>query len=109
MRFSKILSSVVATAALAGLTFTSLAHAEDEFDVTVQGGNVVVVAKGHWHINKDFPWKVESGATKLDKSKFAFTETSATLAGAPKGKVHVKGGVCNGGQCRNFDKEVEIK
>jgi len=84
------------------------AQADNEFDVSVSSGKVVVTAKGQWHINKDYPWKLVSGDTKIDKSKFAMTDTQATLNGAPKGAAHLKGAVCSGDQCKPFDKEIAV-
>jgi len=91
------------------LSIGAPARADTEFDVNVSGGKVVVTAKGQWHINKDYPWKLISGDQKLDKSKFAFTETSATLNGAPKGAGKLKGAVCSGDQCKPFEKDVTVQ
>jgi hypothetical protein len=70
---------------LATLAPTRTAQAEEEFDVSVVAGKVTVVTKGPWHINKEYPWKLTAGDAKLDKSKFALEEKSASVAGAPKG------------------------
>ena len=95
---------------LAGaLTIGVTARADDELDVAVSGNSVTVTAKGHWHINKDYPWKLTSGDTKLDKSKFTLTETTASVSGVPKGPAKVKGAVCSGDQCKNFEKAVTIQ
>jgi hypothetical protein len=109
MHLKKLLTVVASLGIAAGITFASVAHADDEFDVSVAGGKVVVSAKGAWHVNKDYPWKLTAGDVKLDKAKFSFTETTATLAGAPKGTAILKGGVCNGGQCKNFEKAVSVQ
>ena len=110
MRASKVIGSLIATcAAVIALSATSDARADEEFDVSVQGGKVVVTPKGNWHINKDYPWKFTgAGDAKLDKSKFALSDTSASLAGAPKGAGKLKGGVCSGDKCKNFEKDVAI-
>ena len=89
-------------------TLALTALADDTFDVNVSPGKVVLTTHGGWHINKDYPWKLVAGDTKLDKSKFALTETSATLAGAPKGQAKLKGAVCSGDQCKPFEKDVTI-
>ena len=62
-----------------------------------------------WHINKDFPWKLVVGDTKLDKSKFTFEETTAKLTGAPKGAGKLKGAVCSKDQCHPFEKDVTVQ
>lgn len=109
MRIAKHLSFFVAAcAAMAALTTSGDARAEEEFDVSVQGGKVVITAKGSWHVNKEYPWKLVVGDAKLDKSKFTFSETTATVVGAPKGAGKLKGGVCSGDKCRNFEKDVAI-
>jgi hypothetical protein len=92
----------------AGVTLTTAASAEDEFDVAVSGNAITVTTKGSWHINKDYPWKVVQGDSKLDKSKFDLGEKSAKVSGAPKGKNVVKGAVCSGDSCKTFEKEVKI-
>jgi hypothetical protein len=109
MRYPKLLATLGACAVLCTAIFGQSAMADDEFDVNVNGGQIVVVSKGGWHINKNYPWKLTVGDTKVDKSKFSFTETSATLAGAPKGQAHLKGGVCSGDKCKNFEKVVSVQ
>lgn len=105
MRIGKFLGSMVAASfAVALVTASSPAHADDEFDVAVSGNTITVTAKGQWHVNKDYPWKV--GDKKKDA--FQFTETKATASGLPKGAVKLKGGVCSGDKCKNFEKEVTI-
>jgi hypothetical protein len=94
--------------ALAGFAASGDARADDEFDVNVAGGKVVVTAKGAWHINKDYPWKLVVGDAKLDKSKFEISEKTASVAGAPKGSGKLKGAVCSGDKCKNFEKDVNI-
>src|SRR5262245_42916910 len=108
MRYSKILASLgacaIALSALAG----GIARADDEFDVAINGGSVTVTSKGAWHVNKNYPWKLTAGSTKLDKGKFSFTETSAMLEGAPKGPATLRGGICSGDRCKNFEKVITI-
>jgi hypothetical protein len=91
------------------LSPTRTARAEEEFDVSVAGGKVTVTTKGPWHINKEYPWKVTAGDSKLDKSKFALDEKSASIAGVPKGPAHLKGAVCSGATCKPFEKDVTIQ
>jgi hypothetical protein len=96
------------TFAAAGITLATTASAEDEFDVAVAGNAITVVAKGAWHINKDYPWKVVQGDSKLDKSKFDLSEKAAKVSGAPKGKNTVKGAICSGDSCKTFEKDVNV-
>jgi hypothetical protein len=92
------------------VTFYGLiALADAEFDVTANKGEIVVVTKGHWHVNKDFPWKALVGDATFDKSKFSFTETSAKLSGLPHGSLKLKGAVCDGPQCMPFIKELSVQ
>jgi hypothetical protein len=95
--------------ALATLAPTRSARAEEQFDVSVAGGKVSIVTKGNWHINKDYPWKITAGDAKLDKSKFALDEHSASVGGVPKGKATLKGAVCSGATCMPFTKEVSVQ
>jgi len=95
--------------ALGALAATaSPAFADDEFDVNVAGGQVTVTAHGGWHINKDYPWKLVVGDTKLEKAKFTLAETTASVGGAPRGAGTLKGAVCSADQCHPFKKEVTI-
>jgi hypothetical protein len=92
---------------------TSLVHAKDEhdsdeFEVRVSKGQVTVVAKGEWHINQDFPWKLTVGDTKLDKTKFRLTEKDATVSNAPAGAGKLKGAVCSHDSCHTLEREVTI-
>jgi hypothetical protein len=107
---TRILTSHVLAAlvAIAGLVASSDARADEEFDVSVAGGKVVITTKGSWHINKDYPWKLTVGDAKLDKSKFEISEKSASVTGAPKGSGKLKGAVCSGDKCKNFEKDVTI-
>jgi hypothetical protein len=92
---------------------TSLVHAKDEhdsdeFEVRVSKGQVTVIAKGEWHINQDFPWKLTVGDTKLDKTKFKLTEKDATVSNAPAGAGKLKGAVCSHDSCHTLEREVTI-
>jgi hypothetical protein len=95
--------------AIATLAPVRTAHAEEQFDVSVAGGKVVVTTKGAWHINKEYPWKLVAGDAKLDKSKFTLDEKSASVSGAPKGAAHLKGAVCSGPTCLPFEKDVTVQ
>jgi hypothetical protein len=109
MHYSRIARlSFALTLALAPLAATTPAHAEDEFDVSVTGSRVVVSVKGQWHINKEYPWRLVIGESKLDKSKFTLSNDSASIE-APKGVGKLKGGVCNGDQCLRLEKSVTIQ
>ena len=109
MRLSKILGALTLVGAFGLVSASSDARADNEFDVNVKGTTVTVTAKGAWHVNKEYPWKLTAGDKKFDKSKFKLDDHSATLGGLPKGTAKLKGGVCNGGQCKNFTKEITIK
>jgi hypothetical protein len=90
------------------ISMSTPAQAEDEFDVTVSKGQVVVVAKGDWHINQEFPWKVVVGDTKLDKTKFTLTEKNATVTNVPSGQGKVKGAVCSHDSCHTLEKNIVV-
>jgi hypothetical protein len=107
MRFTRpfALSAALALCTL----FGSSARADDDFDVTVSSGQVTVTTHSGWHISKDYPWRLIAGDTKLDKSKFALAETTATVSGAPQGPATLKGAVCSGDRCHNFQKDLTIK
>jgi hypothetical protein len=85
------------------------AQAEDEFELNVAAGSITVTAHSGWHINKEYPWKLVVGDTKLDKAKFNLAETTATVSGAPKGAGKLKGAVCTKDACHTFEKDVTIK
>jgi hypothetical protein len=100
-------------AAIALMLSTPLVHAKDEhdtdeFEVRVSKGQVTVVAKGEWHINQEFPWKLTVGDTKLDKSKFTLTEKNATVSDAPAGAGKLKGAVCSHDSCHTLEREVTV-
>ncbi len=90
-----------------GLLIAGRAPAEDEFDLSVAPGKVVVSTRGKWHINKEYPWRLVSDAGKVEKEKFELSEKSASVS-APKGHAKLRGGVCNGDQCRMFEKDVSV-
>ena len=98
--------------------FAVSAAAEDEFDVKVSGRQVTVTAKGDWHINPDYPWKLvvqvaRDQATTLPKSAFELAEKRATVASKTAGEAVLKGAVCiqtreqNG--CRQFSKSLKLE
>jgi hypothetical protein len=101
------ISAIVTTAATA-VTLSSPARADNEFDVSVAKGSITVTAHTGWHINKEFPWKLTIGDTKLDKSKFNLDETTAKVD-APTGTGKLKGAVCSKDQCHTFEKEVSVQ
>lgn len=106
----KAFGSLLAVAAtLAVMGTASQARAEDEFDVKASKGSIEVTTKGGWHVNKDAPWKVVSGSTTLDKSKFTLGETSAKVSGVPAGEATVKIYVCSGDKCKNAEKKVSVQ
>jgi hypothetical protein len=100
---------LLALLAVTAVTLTApVARAEDEFEVTVTKGQVVVAAKGEWHINLEFPWKLIVGDTKLDKTKFTLAEKTATVSNVPSGEGKVKGAVCSHDSCHTLEKVVTI-
>jgi hypothetical protein len=106
MRVTRILIAAGLFAAAFGST--PKAHADDEFDVAIGNGQVTVTTRSGWHINKDYPWKLVVGETKLEKAKFALAETTASVD-APKGAAVLKGAVCSADQCHPFKKELTIR
>jgi hypothetical protein len=102
------LGSVAFVAALLVSTLSTAARASDEVDVRVEHGQLIVVVKGAWHINADYPWKLLVGEAKLDRSHFAFDEKTARLDAPPSGKGSLRGAVCAGGKCKSFTEEVVI-
>ena len=108
MAISKSLRSTLVSL-LAGATLVAAvgtARADDDFDVKAAPGKVTITAKGKWHINKDYPWSLTVGDKKLD-TKFQLDEKSAAVD-APKGSATLKGGICNGDQCRMFKVSVDV-
>jgi hypothetical protein len=107
MRLTPILAATAVFMLVTG--FGSSARAENEFDLKISKDQITVTAHSGWHINKEYPWKLVVGETKLDKAKFNLAETTATLSGAPKGSGKLKGAVCSADQCHTFEKEVTIQ
>jgi hypothetical protein len=92
-----------------GLTLSAgSASAEDPFDVHTSSGMLTITTHGAWHVNKDYPWKATVGERSYDKTRFSFTESSASVSGLPAGTARLKGAVCNGPQCLPFTREVAI-
>jgi hypothetical protein len=108
MRADWLRSLIGLSAVIAVAVSVSPAHAENEFEVSVSKGQVVVTAKGDWHINQEFPWRLVVGDTKLDKTKFNLTEKIATVTNAPAGIGKVKGAVCSRDSCHTLEKEVTV-
>jgi len=117
MRVSKALGSMVAmAAALVALSTATDARADAEFTATGGKGTVEVHGNGHWHVNKEAPWKVTVGSTSLGKDKWTLVDKSpsapggsATVSGVPAGEAKVKVYVCNGDQCKNTEVTVTVK
>jgi hypothetical protein len=113
-----LLPALFAAAALA-LSAAPAAHADDAhdtgaakvdegFDLKVAKGAVTVTARGEWHINKDFPWKLVVGDVKLDRSKFDLGETTARVEGAPSGKAKLRGAICSKDVCRTLERDLDV-
>ena len=113
MRMSKASSwrgSIVAVAvALVALSTATDARADAEFTATGGKGSIEVKGNGHWHINKDAPWKATVGGTTLAKDKWTLSEGSAKVSGVPAGDAKVKVYVCNGDQCKNTEVTVKVQ
>jgi hypothetical protein len=98
--------------------FALSAAAEDEFDVKVSGRQVTVTAKGDWHINPDYPWKLvvtvaSDRTTTVPKSAFELAEKRASVASKTGGEAVLKGAVCiqtrEQNACRQFSKSVKLQ
>ena len=110
MRVSKTLGSLVAmAAALVALSTATDARADAEFTATGGKGSIEVKGNGHWHINKEAPWKATVGGTTLAKDKWSLSDGAATVSGVPAGEAKVKVYVCNGDQCKNAEVTVTVK
>jgi hypothetical protein len=110
MRVSKTLGSLVAmAAALVALSTATDARADAEFTATGGKGSIEVKGNGHWHINKEAPWKATVGGTTLAKDKWALSDGSAKVSGVPAGDAKVKVYVCNGDQCKNAEVTVKVQ
>jgi hypothetical protein len=108
MRFrASLLRASALTALLVASLAPASARADEEFDVKVTPGHIEVKAKGSWHINADYPWKLTAGEKKIGKDAFKLSKTEASID-APKGPVTVRGGVCSGEQCRMFEKKLDV-
>ncbi len=99
-------SAVLAFATLA--TFAVTALADETHDTAASPKTVTVTVKSGWHVNKDYPWKLIIGDTKLDKTHFTLSETSAIISDAPSGPAKLKGAVCSGEQCKTFEEDVTV-
>ena len=109
-RVSKALSSMVAmAAALVALSTATDARADAEFTATGGQGTIEVRGTGHWHINKEAPWKATVGGTVLTKEKWDLKEERAKLSGVPAGDAKVKVYVCNGDQCKSAEVTVRVQ
>jgi hypothetical protein len=111
-----LLASALAVGAACAFaaTLATDASAEDHFvkehfDLAVAPGAVTLTTKGEFHVNQDYPWKLVSGDVKLDKTKFVFSEKTATITGAPKGKATLRGAVCSKDECHRVEEEVTIQ
>ena len=102
---SLVLSILAAASIALGV---HLASADEQFDVTAGKGEITLTTKGHWHVNKEYPWRVVAGDKTIDKSKFSLTETSAKITGLPQGAAKLKGAVCDGPQCMPFAKDITV-
>ena len=102
-------STLAVLVAAAALLVAPLARAEEPFEVKAGQGEVTIVTHGHWHVNKDYSWKVTIGDKVLDKTKFSLTDASAKVSGVPHGTGKVKGDVCNGDQCKNAEVTVKVQ
>jgi hypothetical protein len=81
---------------------------DEGFDLKIAKGEVTVVAKGEWHINKEFPWKLIVGDVKLDKSKFELGETTARVHDAPAGRAKLRGAICSKDVCRTLERDLDV-
>jgi hypothetical protein len=83
------------------------------YDASAAAGTITVVARAGFHINKEYPWKVTVGDTKIAKDGFKFEGASAVVSGLPKGHAVLKGAVCKGpeansSECLPFSKEMDL-
>jgi len=99
------------------LSVAPAAHADDSagapkvdegFDLKIAKGEVTVIARGEWHINKEFPWKLVVGDVKLDRSHFELGETTARVHDAPTGKAKLRGAICSKDVCRTLEREIDV-
>jgi hypothetical protein len=105
--------ALAAVAAFA--TLASPARADDNFDLTVSKGQVVVKAKAGWHINTEYSWGVnaDKDGKKGDKepgAKVALDKEHgiATITQISSGKHWIRGAVCSDSNCAPFSKDVTV-
>jgi hypothetical protein len=106
VNWTRRLAALSALAAL--VAFAPGARADEEFELKVEKGRVVVEAKGDWHINQEFPWKLVIGERRLDKSKFTLTEKTAVVGDVPAGVGKLRGAVCSRDSCHTLEREITI-
>ena len=91
------------------LTITTIALAEDEYDVKASGADITVTAKGPYHVNHEYPWSISKDGKKLDNKVSFSGEAAASFSNVPKGAILVKGAVCKGAsECKPFSKQVTV-
>lgn len=107
------LFGIAAVAAFA--TIVSPARADDNFDVAVSKGQVVVHAHSGWHINTDYSWALhaDNNGKKGDKETNAKVTLdkangTATITQVTPGKHWVRGAVCSESNCAPFVKDVVV-
>jgi hypothetical protein len=82
----------------------------ERFDVSVtSGGTVTVTSHTGYHINKDYPWKIVSGATTIPAASFTLGDTTASVTGVPTGTATLSGAVCSDSDCRPFHTSVTVQ
>jgi hypothetical protein len=84
------------------------AKVDEGFDLKVAKGEVTVTARGEWHINQEFPWKLVVGDVKLDRSKFELGEKTARVHDAPSGKAKLRGAICSKDVCRTLERDLDV-
>jgi hypothetical protein len=109
----RVPSFLAASALVAASLVGAPARADNNFDVAIAHGQITVTAHTGWHVNKDFPWTVKKKdgdklVTVKDKADFTLAETTASVAGVPKGPFTLKGAVCKDGACQPFAKEISV-
>lgn len=107
MQMTKALGSFLAAgAALVALSFAGDARADDSAKVEGGNGEVKVTAPNGYHVNKEYPWKINGTKTTptFDGEKVARLKASA-------GSVEVKGAICGGpnNNCVPFTQTVTVK
>lgn len=96
--------AVSAHAATADKKSVGASAAEYNVTVEVQGGKVVITAKGAsgYHCNTMYPWKLTAGDkiySKKDAAKFAEDAVVFKIAPVKEQKAVLKFSVCNDAQC----------